>query len=121
MSIAGNMDKWWDFYGNLFNFKQIRFFDIEGKHHRLFQRALTSPCGKIRIPINESPDEHQPDRGIPERIQGRRHPAHRRRHRRHLCRDRQLAANGLRFMPAADAYYYELQEARDGHEEPVDG
>jgi 4-hydroxyphenylpyruvate dioxygenase len=54
----GNMDKWWDFYRDLFNFKQIHFFDIEGKHHRPFvSRAITSPCGKIRIPINESPDD----------------------------------------------------------------
>jgi 4-hydroxyphenylpyruvate dioxygenase len=53
----GNMDKWCDFYIKLFNFKQIRFFDIEGKITGLFSKALTSPCGKIRIPINESADD----------------------------------------------------------------
>jgi 4-hydroxyphenylpyruvate dioxygenase len=47
------MDKWWDFYRELFNFTQIHFFDIEGKHHRPRRRAITSPCGKIRIPLNE--------------------------------------------------------------------
>ena len=53
----GNMDVWADFYEKLFNFRQIRFFDIEGKHTGLFSKALTSPGGKIRIPINESADE----------------------------------------------------------------
>jgi 4-hydroxyphenylpyruvate dioxygenase len=55
--FRGNMDKWFGFYAKLFNFKQIRFFDIEGKYTGLFSRALNSPCGKIRIPINESADD----------------------------------------------------------------
>jgi 4-hydroxyphenylpyruvate dioxygenase len=53
----GNMDKWASFYERLFNFREIRYFDIEGKQTGLFSRALTSPCGKIRIPINESQDD----------------------------------------------------------------
>jgi len=53
----GNMDKWWDFYRDLFNFKQIHFFDIAGKITGLVSRAITSPCGKIRIPLNESTDD----------------------------------------------------------------
>ncbi len=53
----GNMDKWTAFYERLFNFREIRYFDIEGKKTGLFSRALTSPCGKIRIPINESQDD----------------------------------------------------------------
>jgi 4-hydroxyphenylpyruvate dioxygenase len=53
----GNMDKWTKFYETLFNFREIRYFDIEGKKTGLFSRALTSPCGKIRIPINESQDD----------------------------------------------------------------
>lgn len=48
----GNMDVWFKFYGDLFNFKEIRFFDIEGKYSGLLSRALTSPCGRIRIPID---------------------------------------------------------------------
>jgi 4-hydroxyphenylpyruvate dioxygenase len=47
------MDVWTGFYQKLFNFRQIRFFDIEGRASGLFSRALTSPDGKIRIPINE--------------------------------------------------------------------
>ena len=49
----GRMDVWTGFYEKLFNFHQIRFFDIEGRASGLFSRALTSPDGKIRIPINE--------------------------------------------------------------------
>jgi 4-hydroxyphenylpyruvate dioxygenase len=48
----GRMDVWSGFYERLFNFQQIRFFDIEGRASGLFSRALTSPDGKIRIPIN---------------------------------------------------------------------
>ena len=48
----GNMNKWAGFYERLFNFREIRYFDIEGKLTGLFSRAMTAPCGKIRIPIN---------------------------------------------------------------------
>ncbi len=53
----GDMDKWADFYERVFNFKEVRYFDIEGKLTGLRSKAMTSPCGKIRIPINESADE----------------------------------------------------------------
>jgi 4-hydroxyphenylpyruvate dioxygenase len=53
----GNMATWAAFYERLFNFREIRYFRIEGKQTGLFSRALTSPCGKIRIPINESQDD----------------------------------------------------------------
>jgi len=55
--FRGNMDKWAGFYEKLFNFREIRYFDIEGKLTGLKSRAMTSPCGKIRIPINESSDD----------------------------------------------------------------
>ena len=53
----GNMDVWSGFYERIANFKQIRYFDIEGKQTGLFSKAMTSPCGRIRIPINESADD----------------------------------------------------------------
>ncbi len=53
----GNMDVWAGFYQRLFNFRQVRYFDIEGKATGLLSKAMTSPCGKIRIPINESQDD----------------------------------------------------------------
>ncbi|MCI5061102.1 MAG: 4-hydroxyphenylpyruvate dioxygenase [Alphaproteobacteria bacterium] len=55
--FRGNMDKWAKFYEDIFNFKEIRYFDIEGKLTGLKSRAMTSPCGKIRIPLNESSDD----------------------------------------------------------------
>jgi 4-hydroxyphenylpyruvate dioxygenase len=53
----GNMNVWAGYYERLFNFREIRYFSIEGSETGLFSRALTSPCGKIRIPINESQDD----------------------------------------------------------------
>lgn len=53
----GNMAKWAGFYEKVFNFREIRYFDIEGKVTGLKSKAMTSPCGKIRIPINESADD----------------------------------------------------------------
>ena len=55
----GNMDQWAGYYEELFNFREIRYFDIEGKLTGLKSRAMTSPppCGKVRIPINESSDD----------------------------------------------------------------
>jgi 4-hydroxyphenylpyruvate dioxygenase len=53
----GNMQTWASFYERVFNFRQIRYFDIEGKVTGLFSKAMTSPDGKIRIPLNESQDD----------------------------------------------------------------
>jgi len=53
----GHMDTWAGFYERLFAFREIRYFDIEGKLTGLKSRAMTSPCGNIRIPINESSDD----------------------------------------------------------------
>ena len=53
----GRMSEWAEFYERLFNFREIRYFDIEGKVTGLFSKAMTSPCGKIRIPLNESQDD----------------------------------------------------------------
>jgi len=53
---AGRMDQWAQFYEKLFNFREVRYFDIQGKQTGLTSRAMTSPCGKIRIPINEPSD-----------------------------------------------------------------
>ena len=53
----GRMAEWAEFYERLFNFREIKYFDIEGKLTGLKSKAMTSPCGKIRIPINESSDD----------------------------------------------------------------
>jgi 4-hydroxyphenylpyruvate dioxygenase len=116
----GNMDKWFGFYTKLFNFRQIRFFDIEGKFTGLFSRALTSPCGRIRIPINESADEKsQIEEYLREyKGEGIQHIA--------VGTDaiydatEALAANGLQFMPGPpDAYYEKSFRRVPGHAEPI--
>ncbi len=53
----GRMELWAEFYERLFNFREIRYFDIEGQLTGLRSKAMTSPDGKIRIPINESADD----------------------------------------------------------------
>lgn len=53
----GRMKEWAGFYERFFNFREVRYFDIEGRLTGLKSKAMTSPCGKIRIPINESSDD----------------------------------------------------------------
>ncbi len=53
----GRMGLWAEFYERLFDFREVRYFDIEGKLTGLRSKAMTSPDGKIRIPINESADD----------------------------------------------------------------
>jgi 4-hydroxyphenylpyruvate dioxygenase len=53
----GRMTEWADFYERLFNFREVRYFDIEGQVTGVKSKAMTSPCGKIRIPINEEGNE----------------------------------------------------------------
>jgi 4-hydroxyphenylpyruvate dioxygenase len=53
----GNMDVWFRFYGEIFGFKEIRFFDIEGKFTGPAQPRADQPCQRIRIPINEDRGE----------------------------------------------------------------
>lgn len=108
----GRMDVWTGFYEKLFNFRQIRFFDIEGRASGLFSRALTSPDGKIRIPINEDAG----DSGQIEEYlttyggEGIQHIA---------CGVRdiyttieKLRADGLPFMPSPPDVYFERIDAR---------
>ncbi len=117
----GNMDVWFHFYGDLFNFKEIRFFDIEGKFTGLTSRALTSPCGRIRIPINE-------DRGETGQIGEylKRYKGEGIQHIAVGARDiyaatDAIAENGVKFMPAPPVAYYEKSRERVvDHEEPLD-
>ncbi|HMB58214.1 MAG TPA: 4-hydroxyphenylpyruvate dioxygenase [Arenimonas sp.] len=52
----GNMQKWSDYYERLFNFREIRYFDIKGAKTGLVSKAMTAPDGMVRIPLNESSD-----------------------------------------------------------------
>lgn len=116
----GRMDVWYAFYNRIFNFRQIRYFDIKGEYTGLFSRALTSPDGRIRIPLNESADEESQ---IEEYLR-----AYKGEGIQHIacgCDDihgtiEGLRAAGLAFMPAPPATYYERVDARlPGHGEDL--
>ena len=116
----GRMDYWAGYYEKLFNFREIRHFDIKGEHTGLTSRAMTAPDGKIRIPLNE---EAGSQGQIEEYLmayngEGIQHIAF-------ACDDLptcwdRLKANGLAFMtPPPDAYYEMLEQRLPGHGEPV--
>ena len=115
----GNMATWADFYERLFNFRQIRYFDIEGKQTGLFSKAMTSPCGKIRIPLNESQDDKsQIEEFLREyKGEGIQHIA--------LGSDDIykavdiLRGRGIPFQDTPDTYYEMLPERIQGHGEDI--
>ncbi|NSX54760.1 4-hydroxyphenylpyruvate dioxygenase [Parasulfitobacter algicola] len=117
----GNMDVWFNFYGDLFNFREIRFFDIAGKYTALYSRALTSPCGRIRIPINEDRSENGQ---IVEYL--RRYNGEGIQHIAVGAKDIYAATDaivdrGLKFMPKPpQAYYAQSHDRVKGHTEPLD-
>ncbi|SDR30538.1 4-hydroxyphenylpyruvate dioxygenase [Pseudovibrio sp. Tun.PSC04-5.I4] len=117
----GNMDKWWSFYRELFNFKQIHFFDIDGRVTGLVSRAITSPCGKIRIPLNESKDDTSQIEEYLRKYKGE--------GIQHIAvgtddiydATDMLAEAGLKFMPGPPQTYYDRSAERvNGHDEPLD-
>jgi 4-hydroxyphenylpyruvate dioxygenase len=116
----GNMDRWSGFYEKLFSFREIRYFDIEGKKTGLLSRAMTSPCGKIRIPINESQDDKsQIEEYLREyRGEGIQHIAL---STEDIYRtvDR-LRVNGLAFQDTPDTYYAGVDARVTGHQESLD-
>ncbi|MEA3276684.1 MAG: 4-hydroxyphenylpyruvate dioxygenase [Pseudomonadota bacterium] len=116
----GRMDEWADFYRRMFDFRQIRYFDIHGKVTGLRSRAMTSPCGKIRIPINEPSD---PKSQIQEYLEvyhgeGIQHIA--------LATEdifasvELLSRNGLQFLDVPDTYYEEVDRRIPGHAEDLE-
>lgn len=116
----GNMDKWWDFYRELFNFKQIHYFDIDGRISGLVSRAITSPCGKIRIPLNESKDDVSQIEEYLKKYRGE--------GIQHIAVGTEniydatdaLAENELKFMPGPPDVYYDMSFDRvQGHDEPI--
>ncbi len=117
----GNMDTWYKFYADTFNFKEIRFFDIEGKLTGLTSRALTSPCGKIRIPINESSDDKSQIEEYLTQYKGEgiQHIAV---GTEDIYRSTDLIAErGLAFMPGPpDTYYAKSQQRVTDHQEPIE-
>ncbi|EGU59905.1 4-hydroxyphenylpyruvate dioxygenase [Vibrio nigripulchritudo ATCC 27043] len=113
------MDVWSGFYERIGNFREIRYFDIEGKLTGLVSRAMTAPCGKIRIPINESSDDKSQIEEFLKEYNGEgiQHIA--------LTTDdiyktvQTLRDRGMDFMPTPDTYYEKVDERVEGHGEDV--
>ncbi len=116
----GNMAKWAGFYEKLFNFREIRYFDIEGKKTGLFSKAMTSPCGKIRIPINESQDDKSQIEEYLREYQGEgiQHIAL---HTSDIYATVDvLRANGIQFQETPATYYEGVAARVEGHREKLE-
>ncbi|MEM7765188.1 MAG: 4-hydroxyphenylpyruvate dioxygenase [Pseudomonadota bacterium] len=117
----GRMDYWAEYYERLFNFREIRFFDIKGEYTGLKSRALTAPDGKIRIPLNEEGEEGKgqiEEYLLEHRGEGIQHIAlscddlYR-------CVDRLRASNVELMTAPPNTYYDMLDERLPGHGETV--
>ncbi|HEX8654187.1 MAG TPA: 4-hydroxyphenylpyruvate dioxygenase, partial [Allosphingosinicella sp.] len=113
--FRGRMNHWAGFYERIFNFREIRYFDIEGQQTALLSRAMTAPDDKIRIPLNESQDDVSQ---IAEYLrdyngEGIQHIA--------LATDDifatvdALGAAGIRFQDSPDTYFDMIDERLPGH------
>jgi 4-hydroxyphenylpyruvate dioxygenase len=115
----GNMDKWATFYEKIFNFREIRYFDIQGQKTGLVSRAMTSPCNKIRIPINESTDDKSQ---IEEYLQDFKGEGI-----QHIALGSSniynsvpgLRKNGIEFLTVPDSYYEMIQDRVPWHSEDL--
>ena len=115
----GRMSHWADFYEKLFNFREIRYFDIEGKVTGLFSKAMTSPCGKIRIPLNESQDDKSQIEEFLREYKGE--------GIQHIALGTTdiyqavdiLRARGIPFQDTPDTYYEMLPTRIQGHDESI--
>src|SRR5215217_7371976 len=117
----GRMSHWAAFYERLFNFREIRYFDIQGEYTGLTSKAMTAPDGKIRIPLNE--ESSRGSGQIEEFLmkfsgEGIQHVA--------LLTDDlmrtvdELQMRGVPLMSAPNDVYYEMLEERlPGHGQPV--
>ena len=118
----GRMEYWANYYEKLFNFREIRYFDIKGEYTGLLSKAMTAPDGKIRIPLNEEASKGTGQ--IEEYLmafngEGIQHIAFSC-DDLYACWDR-LHKNGIEFMTAPPETYYEMLEERlPGHGEPLD-
>ncbi|MDO9597158.1 MAG: 4-hydroxyphenylpyruvate dioxygenase [Azoarcus sp.] len=116
----GRMDVWSGFYQRIFNFRELKYFDIEGKLTGLKSRAMVSPCGKIRIPINESADDRS-------QIEEFLH-AYRGEGIQHIALATTdihatvegMRANGIRFLDTPDTYYENVDARLPGHGEDLE-
>jgi len=121
--FRGNMAVWADYYTRIFNFREIRYFDIEGKVSGLFSKAMTSPCGKIRIPLNESKGEEGKVDQIEEFLQ--RYKGEGIQHialgaKELLSTVDQLRARGVELQDTIDTYFDLIDQRLPGHGHDVE-
>jgi len=115
----GQMATWADYYERIFGFREIRYFDIQGQKTGLFSKAMTAPDDKIRIPLNESQDEHSQIEEFLKAYKGEgiQHIA--------LATDDifatvdQLKANGIAFQDSPDTYFDLIDTRLPGHDHDV--
>jgi len=116
----GRMKEWAEFYERLFNFREIRYFDIEGKLTGLKSKAMTSPCGRIRIPINESSDDRSQIQEYLDAYHGEgiQHIAL---HTADIYRTVDaLRTNGVDLLDTPDTYYEMVDQRLPAHGEPLE-
>ncbi|HZF97045.1 MAG TPA: 4-hydroxyphenylpyruvate dioxygenase [Pseudoxanthomonas sp.] len=115
----GNMAKWSDYYERLFNFREIRYFDIKGAKTGLVSKAMTAPDGIVRIPLNESSD---PKSQINEYLD-----AYRGEGIQHIAcftddiygTVEKMRAQGVEFLDTPDTYFEVIDQRVPGHREDV--
>ncbi len=115
----GNMDKWSDYYERLFNFREIRYFDIKGAKTGLLSKAMTAPDGIVRIPLNESSD---PKSQINEYLD-----AYKGEGIQHIAcftddiytTVEAMRAQGVQFLDTPDAYFEVIDQRVPNHGEDV--
>jgi 4-hydroxyphenylpyruvate dioxygenase len=115
----GRMNHWASFYEQVFNFREIRYFDIEGKQTALLSRAMTAPDDKIRIPLNESQDDYSQIAEYLKEYKGE--------GIQHLAFSTDdifatvdaLRANGVRFQDSPDTYYDMIDNRIPSHAHDV--
>ena len=116
----GRMDEWAGFYERLFNFREIRYFDIEGQLTGVKSKAMTSPCGKIRIPINEEGNEKAGQiQEYLERYQGEGIQHIALGSNDLLATVDALRASGVKLLDTIDTYYELIDKRIPGHGENV--
>ena len=117
----GRMDEWAGFYERLFNFRENRYFDIEGQVTGVKSKAMSSPCGKIRIPINEEGNDKQGQ--IQEYLS-----AYHGEGIQHIALGSSniyatvdaMRANGIKLLDTSDTYFELIDKRIPGHGEPLE-
>jgi 4-hydroxyphenylpyruvate dioxygenase len=116
----GEMQVWCEFYQKIFNFREVRYFDIKGKATGLFSKVMRSPCDKIIVPINEPTGQKSQIQEYLDEYHGS--------GIQHIALSttdivktvRALKKNGIGFLDATDTYYELLPKRLPNVTEDID-